>query len=258
MDTREGDTFEGRYLIGSDGAGLVVAQSLGLRQGKTLAAAIEAEAPVSSEVMRRFANEPLFIFGETRLGYLWIIPKADHQLVGIGALHPRPGELQANLKRVMARYDISLEGIALHGNPLPIFSRKVTIATPCMLLAGDAAGLVDPFSGEGIRFAIKSGRMAADAILSGNLARYPRRVYREIGVNHMVASSLALICYHTPRACFARGVRNPFATQAFVDLPSERASYSEVVLHLYGSLPIFLLIGSIASAAGGLRKPLIQ
>jgi len=53
----------------------------------------------------------LFIFGEVRMGYLWIFPKAAHLSVGIGALRPRPGELQAVLRRVMARYGLDLSGI---------------------------------------------------------------------------------------------------------------------------------------------------
>ena len=104
VETKKGQTFSGRYLIGADGASSIVAKSVGLRRGKLLAAAIEAEAPVAEAVMRRFAAAPLFIFGEVRMGYLWVFPKADHLSVGIGALKPRPGELQATLNRVMARH----------------------------------------------------------------------------------------------------------------------------------------------------------
>ncbi len=98
------------------------------------------------------------------------------------------------------------------------------------LLVGDAAGLVDPFSGEGIRFAIKSGKMAAEAILSERLDQYPQHVYREIGFSHMFGIGLALLFYYLPGLCFVLGVRNPFATQAFVDLLSDRANYPIVIL----------------------------
>ena len=50
VETRNGDKFEAKYLIGADGANSLVARHLGLRRGKTTAAAIEAEVPVSPAV----------------------------------------------------------------------------------------------------------------------------------------------------------------------------------------------------------------
>lgn len=131
-------------------------------QAKALAAAIEVEAPVSPDIMRRFADRPVFIFGEIKLGYLWIFPKSDHLSVGIAALHPKRGTLQATLRQVMSRYGISLEGVRLHGHPIPIYTHREPVATHRALLVGDAAGLVDPLSGQGIRYAIKSGRLSMD------------------------------------------------------------------------------------------------
>jgi geranylgeranyl reductase family protein len=255
VETRQGERFEGRHLIAADGANSVAARSLGLRRGKILAAAIEVEAPVSPEVLARFAGAPLFIFGEVRLGYLWVFPKSRHLSVGIGALRPRPGELQATLARVMAHYDIPLEGATRHGHPLPFYIRREPIATRRALLVGDAAGLVDPFSGEGIRFAVKSGRLAAETILAGHPERYPALVHRQIGFNHTLAAGLGLLFYYLPRPCFALGVRNPFATRAFLDLLSDRAGYPEVILRLFGSLPVFLLTEGLAALAGGLGGP---
>jgi flavin-dependent dehydrogenase len=216
-------------------------------------AAIEAEAPAPEEVMRRFTGAPVFIFGEIRQGYLWIFPKANHLSVGIGALHPKPGKLQATLKRVMGRYGISLEGVPFHGHPIPIFTGREPIATRRSLLVGDAAGLVDPFNGEGIRFAIKSGKLAAEAILSGRLQDYPENVDREIGKDHRYASVLAWLFYHFPRTCFALGVRNPFATQAFTRLMNDQIRYPEVFLWLFGSLPLFLLSQGVTTLTKGIK-----
>lgn len=250
VESRDGGKFEGRYLIAADGANSVVARSLGLRRNKALAAAIEAEVPVPPDIMRRFADTTVFIFGEVRLGYLWIFPKADHLSVGIGALRPKRGELQATLRRVMARYGIPLEGVPLYGHPIPIYLRREPISTTRTLLVGDAAGLVDPFSGEGIRHAIKSGRLAAEAIISGRPERYQAMVHRQIGLSHNFAFLLALLFYRFPRVCFALGVRNPFATQAFVDLLSDQAIYPEVILRIFGSLPVFMLVEAFAGLAG--------
>ncbi len=45
-------------------------------------------------------------------------------------------------------------------------------------------------------------------------------------------------------------MRNPFATYAFVDLLSDQASYAEVILRLFGSLPVFLVTESVAALVG--------
>ncbi len=248
--TADGNTFEGRYLIGADGANSIVARSLGLRQGKTLVAALEAEVAAPPDVQARFADGPLFIFGEVRLGYLWIFPKAEHLSVGIAALHPKPGQLQTTLQRVMARYDVSLEGVALHGHPIPVYTHREKITTSRALLVGDAAGLADPLSGEGIRMAIKSGRLAAEAILAGHPARYAGLVFRQIGLCHIMSMALAEFFYHRSHLCFELGVRNPFASRAFIDLLSDRVGSSGVMLRLFGTLPVYLVTEAITALIG--------
>ena len=155
VETAEGERIEGSYLIAADGANSVVARSVGLRRKKVMAGAIEVEAVVPAEVFARFADKPIFIFGEVATGYLWIFPKSDHLSVGIGALYPKPGELQATLERVMTRYGISIRGQPQKGHPIPIYNRREPISTHRTLLVGDAAGLVDPFSGEKV-FASRS------------------------------------------------------------------------------------------------------
>jgi flavin-dependent dehydrogenase len=253
VETRSGETFAGRYLVGADGASSVVAKAVGLRRRKTLGAAIEAEVAVPEAVMRRFKDAALFMFGEIYLGYLWIFPKSAHLSVGIGSLRPKPGQLQATLKRVMQRYGISLDGVPFHGHPLPIYLRPERVATARTLLVGDAAGLIDPLTGEGIRFAIHSGRLAAEAILSGQVRRYERRLFWEIGSDHVWATGLALLFHHLLPLCYVFGVRNPYATEAFVDLLNGQAHYPEVVLRLIGSLPAYLVSESVKGIKGLVR-----
>ncbi len=252
VTTADGRQFSGRYLIGADGANSTVAHALGLRPKRTLAAAIEAEAPAPAQVMKRFCDRPVFIFGEICQGYLWIFPKAGHLSVGIAALHPRRGELQATLKKVMQRYQISLEDVPLHGHPIPIYTHRQPISTARTLLVGDAAGLADPLSGEGIRLAIKSGRLAAEAILNGHPESYSQAVFRRIGLDHLSGLLAAHFFYHAEGLCLFLGAPNPFVTRAIEDLLSDRANSIDVVLRGVGTLPVFWLTEIVAGLAGAL------
>ena len=255
VETAIGEQFMASYLIGADGANSIVASKLGLRQKRQRAAAIEAEIPVEPEVMVRFAASLTFIFGEVRKGYIWIFPKSGHLSVGIGTLRRERIDLKKTLERVMARYGISLEGAKLHGHPVPIYQRHETISTKRAFLVGDAAGLVDPFTGEGIRMAVQSAELAAEAIVAGDPARYQRSVHREIGRSLLVGGLLASAFYYFPRASFALIARNPFLTQAMVDLSSDRADYPAVVFRVIIGLPAYLAIevaGAIARGISGI------
>jgi geranylgeranyl reductase family protein len=250
VETRDRRAYRGRYLIAADGANSVAARSLGLRRGKRLAGAIEVEAEAPPEVLARFAGRVLFIFGELDMGYLWVFPKAHHLSVGIAALGPKPGELQAALQRVMSRLGIPLHGAERHGHPIPVYTGREPLRTRRTLLVGDAAGLVDPFSGEGIRFAVKSGKLAAEVLLAGRLEAYESRVRREIGASHAWGAWLARLFYHFPRACFTLGVRNPFVTFAFAEMLADRTTYPPVVIKIFATLPLFVLTELAARLAG--------
>ncbi|RPI25615.1 MAG: geranylgeranyl reductase family protein, partial [Chloroflexota bacterium] len=250
IETSDGSRIEAAYLVGADGVNSIVARDSGLRRKKKLAAAIEAEAWVPEHIQKRFANSPVFIFGEIRLGYLWIFPKADHLSVGIASLHPRRGALQTTLRRVMGRFDIQMEGVPLHGHPIPVYTRRESIATRRTLLAGDAAGLVDPFSGEGIRYAIKSGRLAAEAILSGKIGQYSEQVYRDIGRFHRWAMAEAMFFYNLQAICLALGAPNPFTTQAIIDMLSDQVNAFDVMMLAIATLPVYLLTEVSAALAG--------
>jgi flavin-dependent dehydrogenase len=175
--------------------------------------------------------------------------------VGIGAFKPGPGVLQATLRRVMDRYDIALDGARLHGHPLPIYTGRQQITTRRVLLVGDAAGLVDPLTGEGIRYAVQSGRMAANVLAAGRPETYQERVRHQIGRSHAAGLALAWLFYHVPRACYELGVRNPLATHAFVDLLSGRTTYPRLIARLVATLPLFLATEAVAGLAALIGRP---
>ncbi len=243
VTTANGEKLEAEHLIAADGANSTVARALGLRKRRVLAGAIEIEALVPPSVLQKFACAPVLIFGELELGYLWIFPKGDHLSVGIGALDPKRGELQAALERVMGHYGIPIAGQPRHGHPLPIYRHGGRLNTQCTLLVGDAAGLVDPFTGEGIRFAIQSGRMAAESILGRHTERYTSMIRREIGANHLIGTALTPIFYGMPRASFMMALRNPQLSRALVSMIGGRIGYARLILQVIASFPRFVLSG---------------
>ncbi|MFU8771832.1 MAG: NAD(P)/FAD-dependent oxidoreductase [Anaerolineales bacterium] len=247
VETEAGEVFQSKYLIGADGANSVVAREIGLRREKNLAAGIEAEIPVPVEVLRSFEGTAAFIFGEVSLGYLWVFPKKAHLSVGIGALRPGKVDLRNILTQVMGGLGISLEGASLQGHPLPVFMRGEQISTERSLLVGDAAGLVDPFTGEGIRLAITSGYFAAKAIIAEDLQQYARNIAQKIWRSHQLGRILASVFYHYPQICFELVVRNPFVSQGFVGLVSNRLSYYRMLMLMLGSLPVYLGVETVAN-----------
>jgi geranylgeranyl reductase family protein len=237
VETVKRENFEADYLVAADGANSLIARGLGLRQKKIMAGAIEIEAKVPDETLQRFAENPIFIFGEIGTGYIWIFPKADHLSIGIGGLKLRPGELQSVLERVMQRFGIPVQMQKSRGHPVPIYGEGGPLGTRRSLLVGDAAGLVDPFTGEGIRFAIKSGRLAAQAILSGRPESYTRRVNRSIGSNLRMGNVMRKVFYGSQNTWFELALRNPAVSRALVDMFADRIGYGRLLLTIATTFP---------------------
>lgn len=159
------DTFKAEILVGADGANSIVAKSLGLRKGIELGIGIEAEISVPREKLIKWDSLMGLDLGHISGGYGWIFPKKDHLSTGIGGSLCQAKRLKPGYQRVLASQDLgSYEIIKLKSHFLPVRKNGAAIQWERSLLLGDAAGLVDPLTGEGIYYAIKSGQLAAPII----------------------------------------------------------------------------------------------
>ena len=249
VETADGKSERARFLIGADGANSVAASTLGLRQRRKSLPAIEVEVPVPERVMQRYPG-PVFIFEGPRYGYTWIFPKANCLSVGIAGFNPKRGELQSTFARVMKAEGIPLDGAVQHGHTIPLYDARLPVATRRILLAGDAAGMADPFSGEGIRPAIKSGRLAAESILSSGAETYSALIRKEIGWRNRDSQLLVRIFYPLRELCMLVGGPNPFTTAAILDLLSDRGSSLRVFFNALLTLPYFVPMEVLAEAVG--------
>ncbi len=135
-------------------------------------------------------------------GYGWSFPKADHFNVGCGGWRLEGGRLREHLAELAPHYGLRAADMEnVRGHHLPTREDGRPISKGNALLVGDAAGLIDPMSGEGIYAAFVSGRLAASAVtdyLHGRtktLAAYDDAVEREL-MPDIRAASLLRDAYH--------------------------------------------------------------
>ena len=128
--------------------------------------ALEANFPYVTESESTAWRDVLALeLGSMDGGYGWSFPKSDHFNVGCGGWKNVGGKLRDHLASLRHHYGLDANAMVnLRGHHLPTRTEGTLITAGRVVLVGDAAGLVDPMSGEGIYAAFVSGRLAATAI----------------------------------------------------------------------------------------------
>ncbi|MEO6197597.1 MAG: geranylgeranyl reductase family protein [Dehalococcoidia bacterium] len=160
------DSHSAQILIGADGANGITGRLLGLRREYEEAVAFEGNIPWTSAVSRDWEDLVALDLGGLAGGYGWVFPKGEHLNVGVGAWKYASFTLRPKLVALARRYgfdEAKLEN--LRGHHLPVRMAGSPIARGPVAVVGDAAGLIDPLTGEGIHMAFASGRLAAEAAL---------------------------------------------------------------------------------------------
>ena len=199
-----GERFTADILVGADGANGVVAKAAGLDAGIERGIALEGNVPWALLDETRFATTAVIEIGAPAGGYGWLFPKADHANLGVGGWASEGPHLRDHLARLARAYSIDPDAITgLRGHRLPM--RRVGASTPAsnrVVIVGDAAGLVDPLSGDGMYEAFVSARLAAEAIVAGEPESYPAALARALD-HHAGASWAAKRALHRhPAVCF--------------------------------------------------------
>jgi geranylgeranyl reductase family protein len=218
-------TLRAGWIIGADGAAGVTRRKLWRRFRRnqiSIATGFFARDVTSEEVVIRFTSDPP--------GYAWSFPRPDHLAIGVCA---QADAANAAALREWTRQWMRSAGIA--GNaPLEPYSWPIPslgagdfaaerAAGPGWMLVGDAAGLVDPITREGIFFAVQSGGAAARALLSDRgdpAGLYTASLRRDIYPELCNAARLA------------RGFFEPRFTRLMIDAVNDSPAIAAVMADL--------------------------
>jgi geranylgeranyl reductase family protein len=199
----------GRVLIGADGANGVVRRALNAETAFFNQAGLSFEIWREEILEENFDNRVIRIdWGTLPSGYAWIFPKTESVNIGVGAPVAIGRDLRRYLheflsrERILKADPVDVESLNVTGHKLPSFTERTRLREGNVLVVGDAAGLIEPFTGDGISHGIHSGRLAAEAVrrwLCGDeqaLSEYPGMVWREI-VPELVSSRKLMTFFNT-------------------------------------------------------------
>lgn len=201
LATKENMEFRSKFVIGADGVYSVVAQKVGVEKIPE-DHMCEATRVYYKGVANMTPNIEIHFVDSVMPGYFWIFPLEDGKAnVGLGMVRSDRQKKGVNLvqetEKVIAEHPLFKERFKnaeklndIKGWTLPFGSFKRKLHGKGWFLVGDAASLVDPFSGEGIGNAMTSGKFVSEVIdeaIKGNnfseehFATYDKRLWDEIG-----------------------------------------------------------------------------
>jgi geranylgeranyl reductase family protein len=179
----DGQTLETQMVIGCDGMHSVVAEKTNLaKKLAVLCVSLVQEQPMTPKQLTTFFTRKrliyLFIKAHGIAGYAWVFPKKNTINIGIGEFQSAISKEKQRipLKETYEKFITTLKEKKLlpmdfpvenlKGATLPIFPLENTYRDR-VVLCGDAAGFINPITGEGIYYAMVSGQLAAKVISDG-------------------------------------------------------------------------------------------
>jgi geranylgeranyl reductase family protein len=195
---------EARLIIGADGTWSTIAKKIGFRQKcDHIGVCVYAEYPMKQQTIQTLYGDEHGVHIHLRpnqlAGYGWVFPKKEHVNIGVVEFRQAIDPLKEK-KNLQTSFRIYLQNlkkqkllppclpnIAIHGGAFPTCPLKQLLADR-VLLCGDAGGLTNPMTGEGIFYAMCSGEMAAKSAMNAlehdtvdqvSLKQYQRRWNRE-------------------------------------------------------------------------------
>ena len=203
------EEFEALALVGADGVNGVTARALGLGGNRVVGVALEGNLSYAKMDRKAYDGRLALELGVVPGGYGWVFPKGDHANFGVGGWPDEGPRLREHLRRLCEAHGALFDDLEeLRGYRLPLREPKATLARGRALLVGDAAGLIDPVSGDGMFEGFLSSQYASEAVLdllegrAENLDRYGPRLASRLATHLWASWGVKVALDRYPRATF--------------------------------------------------------
>jgi geranylgeranyl reductase family protein len=245
-------TSEGRFTVGGaiicEGANRRLSRAVhGLDGPGEHGFCLEADVPVARPDPHADLGDVIEIhFGLVGRGYGWLFHHGSYYSIGVGGMGSRFGDPLGTLRRFAAAQGVDTDGIRPRGCYIPCGGIRRTLCADRLILAGDAAGWVDPFLGEGLAYAIRSGQLAAEAALEASargdlsrrgLAAYGRLCRREFGRDLESALTLSRVAYRWPGLFIRALASREHVLRNYLRVEAGQWTYRRFLLWLLGRAP---------------------
>ncbi len=246
---RSGEEVSYDYLIGADGANSFVAKTLFTASFNkdTIGFALECELPREACKGDSDLKTPEVYFGLVKWGYGWVFPKKETLTVGLGGRHSINPDLQKQFRTFLKQRFGDVAVPKVKGHYIPCGDYRKQPGSENVLLIGDAAGLVEPITGEGIAFAMQSGYMAAQSIIENtgaeasteNLFAQYMLKYSDISTSLKYARALSYLIFPAiGQKLFVKALPKTRALpRMHMDLMADEIDYREYIRYLIVNMP---------------------
>jgi geranylgeranyl reductase family protein len=206
----DGEAITVDAVVGADGANGITAKTLGLGGSIVNGVALEGNLPYDRLPDDAWRGMLVLELGVVPGGYGWIFPKGDHVNVGVGGWGEEGPRLRRHLRVLCEHHGIELRHLTdVRGHRLPMRRPGTLLARDRAALVGDAAGVLDPVSGDGIYEALVTSRLVAEHMLellagrANTLEAYAEAVERELNPLASAGWGAKLALDRFPRSVFA-------------------------------------------------------
>ncbi|MFD4635320.1 geranylgeranyl reductase family protein [Streptomyces sp. NPDC058284] len=157
-----GERVLARAVVGADGSASRIGAHVGVKVDQ-VDLGLEAEIPVPETVAEDWAGRALIDWGPMPGSYGWVFPKGDTLTVGVISARGEGAATKRYLEDFIARLGLAgFEPSISSGHLTRCRSDDSPLSRGRVLVCGDAAGLLEPWTREGISFALRSGRLAGE------------------------------------------------------------------------------------------------